>query len=303
MSKPLGRYSTSDEAAAGVDLTNKNVIITGSNSGIGIEAAISIAKQGANVIVACRDSDKTKQAVERIIASSGNQNVRSISLDLSNLQTVRDFVAEYNKSTSTAPVHILINNAGIMAPPYGKTVDGFESQFGTNHLGHFLLTNLLLPNLKAGAPSRVVNVTSEGHKFGGGIRFDDYNYEKGKYSAWEAYGQSKSANILFSVELTRRFAAEGITSNACHPGVIGTDLARYLNYPGQSLFFKIGGFFGFTKSPQQGASTEVMLAVSPTVTQHGKYWYDCAVGAAKPYATDPEIAKRLWELSEKLVGL
>jgi NAD(P)-dependent dehydrogenase (short-subunit alcohol dehydrogenase family) len=303
MSNTFGFYSTAEEVAENVDLTNKNVIITGSNSGIGLEAARVIAKRGATVIMACRDSPKTQQALEEVRAYSQNPNVRAISLDLSSLQSVRDFVAEYNKSSNNAPVHVLLNNAGVMACPQGKTAEGFETQFGTNHLGHFLLTNLLLPNLKAGSPSRVVNVSSSAHRYSG-VNFNDPNFERTAYKPWVAYGQSKTANILFSVEFARRYASEGIACNALHPGVIQTSLMRHNDYPGTGLFFKIGSFLGFCKNIQQGAATETLLAVSPKVEGvNGKFFADCKETEPKDYAKDPEAAKRLWELSEKLVGM
>jgi len=297
----LTSHSTAEEAAGNIDLRGKNIIITGANSGIGLESAKVLSKHGASVIMACRDPVKSQKALEEVQAYSGNNNVRTMALDLTDLDSVRKFVREYNETTNSAPVNVLMNNAGVMATPYGKTKQGFELQFGTNHLGHFLLTNLLLPNLKAGSPSRVINVSSAAHTMNG-INWDDINWEK-KYKPWGAYGQSKTANILFSVELTKRYAGDGIFSNALHPGVI-TSTSLYV-HSGGFMAFMLGAYSKFAgKNVPQGASTQVYMATAPELERvGGNYFSNCAQTSPKKYATNEENATKLWEYSAKAVGL
>jgi len=224
-----------------------------------------------------------------------------MALDLSDLDSVRSFVEDFNLSTHNAPIHVLLNNAGVMATPYGKTKQGFELQFETNHLGHFLLTNLLLPNLKAGRPSRVVNVSSAAHSMHD-INWEDINWEK-NYAPWGSYGQSKTANILFSIELSNRYANEGVFSNALHPGIItGTNLYSSVGGFTSFLFSIWSGFTG--KTITQGASTQVYVATAPKLEGvHSKYFDNCHEKKPSSYATKAESARKLWEYSEQAVGL
>jgi len=206
------------------------------------------------------------------------------------------------------PIFITTHNRGVMACPYAKTVDGFEMQIGTNHLGHFLLTNLLIPSLKAGAPSRVVSVASTGHKLSG-INWNDLQSEK-SYSRWYAYSQSKSANILFAIEFNKRYSSQGIYANALHPGVIGaTDLARYMPFgigamSGDSYMVHALEKIYLLKSIPQGAATQVFVAIAPEMERvGGLYFWDCHPTSPSAHASNDEDASRLWEESVKLVGL
>jgi NAD(P)-dependent dehydrogenase (short-subunit alcohol dehydrogenase family) len=265
------------------DLTGRVAIVTGAGSGLGQETARVLEAAGATVIGTTRAD-----------------------CNLADLASVRAFAKSFLAEHST--LHLLINNAGVMATPFGRTADGFELQFGTNHLGHFLLTTLLLPALLAGAPSRVVNVSSAGHQ-ASAVDFDDPNYERRPYNKWEAYGQSKTANILFSVELERRFGARGVHAYAVHPGMIATKLGRHL---GQADYEELkeraakspaGGLPAY-KSLEEGAATTVWAATAPELEAHGgRYLADCQVtDAHAPWALDPSAAERLWVLSEQLVG-
>ncbi|XP_048418776.1 retinol dehydrogenase 13 [Stegostoma tigrinum] len=283
-------------------LDGKTVIVTGANVGIGKETAKDLAQRGARVILACRDLVKASKAADEIRKESGNRNVLVQKLDLSSLQSVHSFA---NKIIETETcLDILINNAGIMRCPKWKTEDGFEMQFGVNHLGHFLLTNLLLDLLKKSAPSRIVTVSSLAH-IRGKINFDDINLEN-CYDPAVSYEQSKLANVLFTRELAKKLKGTGVTANCLHPGVIKTELLRHL-YPTLSIWWKIllvpVSILTF-KRAWQGAQTSIYCAVSEELNDvSGLYFSDCAVKAAAPQGRDDEAAKRLWELSEKMVGL
>ena len=237
----------------------------------------------------------------------------SLKLDLASLASVRQAAEEYLQKWPR--LDILINNAGVMATPFSATSDGFEMQFGTNHLGHFLFTSLLLPALLKAAPARVVMVTSGAHG-GSDIHWDDIQYHNRPYNQWEAYGQSKTANILFAVGLTQRYAEQGLTANAVEPGAIRTGLQKYIPAEDwQTLGWSDaeGNLAPYFKTTKQGAATSVWAAVGPALAGvGGLYLSDCQVVAAqsdehpsgyKPYATDSASATRLWELSEQLVGL
>ncbi|XP_066280167.1 retinol dehydrogenase 12-like [Branchiostoma lanceolatum] len=286
-------------------LDGKTVVITGANTGIGKETARDIAKRGARVILACRDLTKAEAAAAEIRHDTGNGNVVIEKLDLASLKSVREFAARVNAKESR--LDILINNAGIMTCPQWKTKDGFEMQFGTNHLGHFLLTNLLLDLLKKSAPSRVVNVSSLAHT-GGHIHFDDINLER-SYNPIKAYCQSKLANVLFTKELDRKLQGTGVTTYSLHPGSIPSELQRHLDasYGWLYFFLKplfIAGLWFFGKTRQQGAQTSIHCAVSEGLeTSSGQYFTDCAPTEPIPEAKDEAVAKKLWELSEKMVGL
>jgi NAD(P)-dependent dehydrogenase (short-subunit alcohol dehydrogenase family) len=293
----FGGSSTAEQVARDISLAGKNVIITGGNTGIGKETARVVAKMGANVIIACRDEKRGLEAEAEVKRTSGNANVRYMNLDLASFSSVRAFASEYKKLG--IPLHILINNAGIMGCPYSKTKDGFEMQFGTNHLGHFLLTNLLVPELKAGAPSRVVNVSSKAHTMVSYFNLDTIGDES-KYGKWTAYGISKSANILFASEFNRRFSKDGIFSNSLHPGVIATELTRHMT--GGSVFH----FFAapFEKSIEQGAATTVYVATAPELNNvGGKFYSDCNEAVPKAHCLDMSFAEKLWEKSEEWTGL
>lgn len=281
------------------DLTGKVAIVTGSNTGIGKETSKLLAEMGAHVILACRNVKLGAEAVEDIKKAIGNKGkLEVMELDLSSLQSVRQFAEEFKKKNLA--LNLLINNAGIMALPKRETTkDGFEAQFGVNHLGHFLLTNLLIEPLKAGKPSRVVNLSSIAHRRSG-INFDDLMSEK-SYSPWKVYGQSKTANILFTVEFQRRFAEHGVQAYAVHPGGVRSDLSRNLGFAWAQFLLQPVLWVIF-KSVWEGSQTSLYCAISPDAGA-GKYHKDCAVFPAEPWALDAGAAKKLWEVSEELVGL
>lgn len=266
----------------------KNIVVTGASSGIGAEAARIFALSGARVFALGRDQAKTLAVVDSINAACGESRTTFVSCDLSNLASVRAAAATVN--AMGLPLHVLLNNAGVMAIQSRETTeDGFEMQLGTNHIGHFVLTNELMPLLKAGSPSRIVNVSSMAHRRGG-VVFDDIMLEKA-YDAWRSYGQSKSANILHAVELQRRFGSEGVTACSLHPGVItDSDLWRHA-----------GQVMEANKNVPQGASTSVFCAAAPGVVGGG-FYNDCALASAASWATDPALAEQLWMETEKLVA-
>jgi len=279
------------------DLTGKNVIITGGNSGIGKETARVMSKAGATVFLPCRDQKKADEAAEEVKNLSKNDKVFGMVLDLTSLESIRNFANEFN--SKNIPLHILFNNAGVMATPYSKTKDGFEFQFGINHLGHFLLTNLLLDRLKQGTPSRVVCVSSDAYKMGK-MTWDDLQSEK-SYGKWKAYGRSKLANMLFAKELNRRLQGTGVTAYSVHPGVIHTGLMRH-NSSIDPLWKAVSK--PFVKSIPQGAATSVYCGVAPNIEESGGSFYsDCKLTIPSNSDYTDENAKTLWDVSVKLVGL
>jgi len=288
---------TAEQVSEGVDLKEKVILVTGANTGIGKETARVLALRGAKVIVGCRRSEKTDAAVAELRAATSADRIEAIDLDLSSLDSVRECAAAF--LAKQIPLHVLVLNAGVMAPECRKTTkEGFESQIGVNHLGHFLLTMLLLPKLKESAPSRVVAVSSEAHKMGK-IRFDDLQWEK-EYSTWGAYGQSKLANILFARELNRRMEGKQVTANALHPGVIPTELGRESTL--SKFLYTVGK--PFMKTIEQGAATSVWAATGTDLEgRGGLYLADSVIAESTDAAKNMEDAARLWELSVKLVKL
>ncbi|XP_019878446.2 retinol dehydrogenase 13-like [Aethina tumida] len=291
-------------------LDGKTAVITGSNTGIGKETAQDFYQRGCRVIMACRNLQKANDAVEDIKSKCKDKtNLGELivtEVDVSNLQSVRK-CAQHLLDTEQR-IDLLINNAGVMAIPQSKTVDGFEMQFGTNHLGPFLFTLLLLPRIIRSKPARIVMVSSVAHT-GGSIDFNDLMYEKRRYGAIGAYQQSKLANVLFAKELARRLEAakiDGVTTYSLHPGVIDTELYNSLGdtYSGfvQWTMTTINRFFA--KTPLQGAQTTIYCAVDEhCANETGLYYAECAVKRPSRRAQDEETAKKLWECSLKLVGL
>uniref|UniRef100_A0A8C2IIT9 Si:ch211-107o10.3 n=1 Tax=Cyprinus carpio TaxID=7962 RepID=A0A8C2IIT9_CYPCA len=282
-------------------LDGKTVLITGANTGIGKETAVDMAKRGARVILACRDMGRANRAADEVRKRSGNGNVIVKMLDLASLQSVRALAKDIQQTEER--LDILINNAGIMMCPQWKTEDGFEMQFGVNHLGHFLLTNLLLDLLKKSAPSRVVSVSSLAHEKGQ-IHFDDINLEK-NYDPLISYQQSKLANVLFTRELAVRLKGTEVTTYALHPGVIHTELGRHF-FPSLPLWKRLlfMPLFFFVKTPWQGAQTTIYCAVNESLQNtSGLYYSDCAHKEAAPQGRDDAAARRLWDLSASMVGL
>ncbi|MBY0510524.1 MAG: SDR family NAD(P)-dependent oxidoreductase [Rhodospirillaceae bacterium] len=305
----FGHDTTTDEVLAGIDLAGKRAIVTGASTGLGEETARALASRGAAVTLAVRDTAKGEAAAGRIRASTGSNNIDVGVAELSVPDSVRAFAKTW--LAGNTKLDILINNAGIMACPLARTREGWEMQFATNHLGHFLLTCLLVPALRAADKARVVNLSSAGHHLSN-VDFDDPHFERRDYDKWVSYGQSKTANVLFSVELTKRLAKDGITANAVHPGGIQTELGRHLVPEDiQILMARTQSSGGFKyKTIPSGAATSVWAATSPTLTgRGGLYLEDCGiaqpgsgVSGYSPYARDEAGAAKLWALSEKTLG-
>jgi len=309
-----GATTTADEILAGRDLRGTHALVTGASGGIGLETARALAAHGAAVTLAARDAAKLQRAAREIAERTGNREIDCLEVDLASLASVRAAAARH--AGAHERIDVLVNNAGVMASPLAYSADGHEMQFAVCHLGHFLFTCLLVPLLERGAPARVVNLSSGGHKLGG-VDFDDPDFRARPYDKWASYGQAKTANILFSVELTRRLAARGITANAVHPGAIAeTELGRHLGPEDLKAMLgraKHGPRLVF-KSVGAGAATSVWAAVAPELAgRGGLYLEDCHVAAVnddadngengyRSYAADPVAARRLWELSERLVG-
>ncbi|XP_062849160.1 retinol dehydrogenase 12 [Trichomycterus rosablanca] len=280
-----------------VRLDGKTVIITGANSGIGKETGRDLARRGARIIMACRDISKAEAVQNYIIAESGNQNIVIRKLDLADTKSIRAFAEVINKEEKQ--LHILINNAGIMMCPYSKTADGFEMQFGINHLGHFLLTFLLTDLLRKSAPSRIIMLSSMAHRWGT-IKLDDINSEK-IYHSRKVYGQSKLANILCVRSLAKRLKDTGVTVYAVHPGIVRTELKRHMNL-GLLCMWKV--VRPFTKTSVQGAQTSIYCAVEPALSsQSGEYYSHCMPSSCTRAARDDEMAQELWELSCHMLGI
>ncbi|AWP20270.1 putative retinol dehydrogenase 14-like [Scophthalmus maximus] len=283
-------------------MRGKTVIVTGANCGIGKALAAELVKLRARVILACRDQRSAEEAARDIRkqAGPGQGQVVVKHLDLASLGSVRRFCEEMNEEESK--IDVLINNAGVYQCPYAKTEDGFEMQLGVNHLGHFLLTHLLLDLLKTSAPSRVVVVSSKLYKYGR-VNFDDLNSES-NYDKSSCYSQSKLANLLFTLELARRLEGTGVTVNALTPGIVRTRLGRHVQIPllAKPLFY-IASLL-FFKSPLQGAQTPLYLACAPEVEGvSGKCFANCEEEELMARATDEHAAKKLWDVSSRMVGL
>lgn len=314
MSHPdWGAETTADEVLADVDLTGVTAFITGAASGIGTETARAMAAKGAHIVIAARDQSKADAAAATVREQTGNQAVETILVDLGSQASVRACAGE--ALTRLGKIDLLINNAGVMACPFGRTADGFETQFGTNHLGHYLLTNLLMPLVEKGSNKRIVNLSSRAHHIDQ-VHFDDPNYAHREYEKWAAYGQSKTANVLFTVGLEQRLSSRGIHACAVHPGVIGTNLGRHMTEEDMAFMRKrmeaSGGEATARKSIPAGAATTCFAATAPELAgKGGVYCEDCHIapvddtspkGGVRSYAIDPEKADRLWALSEQLVG-
>ncbi|XP_028407389.1 retinol dehydrogenase 11-like [Dendronephthya gigantea] len=294
------RYIAGGVCTSEARMDGKTVLITGANAGIGKETAIDLAKRGARVIMACRDMKRGEDALNDVAEKSGSSNLVLKQLDLASLASVRTLAEDVNKTEPA--LHVLINNAGVMIPPeLQKTQDGFEIQMGVNHFGHFLLTNLLLDLLKSSQPSRIVVVSSMAHSMtSSSFNFDNINCEK-FYRKWDAYGQSKLANILFTRELAKRLGGTDVTVNSLHPGAVKTELSRNTGTI-ESIAFQF--MFLFFKTPKEGAQTSIYLAVSEEVEGvTGLYFTDCKVKEPSQAAQDDEAAKKLWDVSAKAVGL
>jgi NAD(P)-dependent dehydrogenase (short-subunit alcohol dehydrogenase family) len=298
---PFGSESTAAEVIAGVDLSGRRAVVTGGASGIGVETVRALAAAGTEVTLAVRNTAAGERVAGQIIESTGNNHVFVAPIELADRASVRAFAESW-----TGPLHILVNNAGVMAEPLNRTPEGWEHQFATNHLGHFGLTLGLYDALAAAGDARVVSVSSSAH-LRSDVHLDDLHFENREYEPWAAYGQSKTANILFAVEGAKRWAADGIVVNALMPGGIRTALQRHVPEEMQRQWDQYRW-----KTVEQGAATSVLLGASRLVQGvTGKYFEDNNealpnvagenTGVA-PYALDPESATRLWDLSEKLLA-
>jgi len=307
----FGHDTTTAEALEGIDLNGKLALVTGGSGGLGAETARALASKGARVVITARAVAKGEGVARGIRASTGNDGIEVEELELGSLVSIRAFADRFLARHEA--LQILVNNAGVMACPFGKTSDGFELQFGTNHVGHFLMTGLIAPALLRGAPARVVSVSSRGHHMSP-VVFDDIHFERRPYDKWSAYGQSKTANILLAVELERRLGSRGVHANALHPGAIPTGLARHMVQEDCERMRKRqpGGQVRL-KSVEAGAATAVYAATAPELEGHGGlYLEDCGVAEVKDvenaadgvrsYAIDPAAAERLWATSEEMVG-
>ncbi|NXB02844.1 RDH12 dehydrogenase, partial [Cnemophilus loriae] len=297
------RYVAGERCKSTARLEGKVVIITGANTGIGKETARDLAQRG-KVIMGCRDIPKAEAAASEIRAETGNQQVIVKKLDLADTKSIREFAEKF--LAEEKELHILINNAGVMFCPRSKTADGFEMHLGVNHLGHFLLTFLLLERLKQCAPARIVNVSSLAHH-GGRIRFHDLHGEK-CYSRGLAYCHSKLANVLFTRELARRLQGKfqrqaectKVTANALHPGSVRSELVRHSLV--MTWLWKMMSFF--LKTPCEGAQTSIYCAVAEELDSvTGQYFSDCQPAYVSPRGRDDETAKKLWSVSCQLLGI
>lgn len=318
----FGATTTTDEVLDGVDLTGRKFVVTGAASGLGRESARALAAHGATVTLLARSDARAEGAVKEIGDAVAGADLEAGAVDLSDLSSIRAFGETFLSGHDR--VDVLINNAGVMACPFSQTADGFEMQFGTNHLGHFLLTALLSPALAKSDAPRVVTLSSAGHSRSD-VDLADPNFESTPYSPWIAYGRSKTANALFARELARRAGPSGLLSFSVHPGGIFTDLGRHLN---DELITEMSEFArqraeasggtgesgtGITwKSVEAGAATQVWAATAPELADHnGAYLADCGLGVLganpgvngfMPYLLDDDHAAALWRLSEQLVG-
>jgi len=321
MTNSFGATSTTDEVLSGRDLSGKRVLVTGVSAGLGVETARALAAHGAHVVGAARDLAKAAKATESVKAAAecSGGAFELIELDLASLASVRAAADEL--LAKGEPFDLIIANAGVMACPLTYTADGFEMQFGTNHLGHFVFVNRLAPLLSYGG--RLVNLASSGHRFSD-VNIEDPNFERTQYDPWAAYGRSKTANILFAVEFDRRHRARGVRATAVHPGGIQTELGRHIGQKGlEELVTTLNATrasqgkppFQF-KSIPQGAATSVWAGVVADAEEvGGRYCEDCHVAGlltgegsdmisegVRAYALDPDRAAALWAKSEELVG-
>ena len=316
MAGPFGATSTTDEVLEGADLSGKRILVTGVSAGLGVETARALAAHGAEVVGAARDLAKARRATEEVVAQAAHGGgLELVELDLASLASVRAcadaLVADGRK------FDLVIANAGVMACPKGLTSDGFETQFGTNHLGHFVLVNRIAALMQPG--SRLVNLSSSGHRFAD-VDLEDPNFDHTPYAEFVAYGRSKTANVLFAVEFDRRHKADGVRATAVHPGGIQTELGRYMT---QEVRDGLLASIAATQAPgapafswktiPQGAATSVWAGVvAPADAVAAHFCEDCHVAeivddpglraGVRAYALDPEHAKALWAKSEELVG-
>jgi NAD(P)-dependent dehydrogenase (short-subunit alcohol dehydrogenase family) len=316
MSNTFGATSTTDQVLEGVNLSGKRVLVTGVSAGLGVETARALASHGAEVVGAARDLSKAQNATQQVRAQAAlGGSLTIVQLDLASLASVRRCAD--GLLTAGKPFDLIIANAGVMACPKGATADGFETQFGTNHLGHFVLVNRIASLLKSGA--RLVNLSSTGHRYSD-VDLEDPNFEHSQYAEFVAYGRSKTANVLFAVEFDRRHKARGVRATAVHPGAIETELGRHMTAEVRdNLIANINASqpkgappFSWKSIPQGAATTVWAACVADAEAVGGRYCEDCHVAeivstpgirsGVQRYALDPKRAQALWQKSEQLVG-
>ena len=321
MESTFGATSTTDDVLSGVNLKGKRILVTGVSAGLGVETARALAAHGARVVGAARDLGKAEVATARVrdAAAAAGGSFEMVALDLANLKSVRKCADAL--LARGEPFDVVIANAGVMATPFGHTADGFETQFGTNHLGHFVLVNRIAPLLRAGG--RLVNLSSAGHRFAN-VDLEDPNFERTPYDPFVAYGRSKTANILFAVAFDQRHRARGVRAAAVHPGGIHTELGRHMDPShAQSMVEQINKQLAAEGKPPyqwktipQGAATSVWAAIVASPDEvGGRYCENCHVGrvvadntvisvvseGVRGYALDPQNAEALWNKSEQMV--
>lgn len=280
-----------------MDMTNKLCVITGANSGIGFETARELARQGAYIVMVCRNEDKALEAKKEILEETHSAGIDTVLCDFSSQDEIRNATAEIKDKYEK--IEVLINNHGFIAKEYNETVDGYEETFAVNHLGYFLFTNLLMGPLLAADKARVINVASTAHKYG--VFDPDDIQQKNKYNIRKAYGTSKLFNILFTNELAKRLNGTSITANCLHPGVIASNFGSNSAVPVR-IFWKLAA--GFMKSNKEGAQTTIYLATSDEVEGvNGAYFKDSKVATPNKLARNEFAAEKLWEISEKMCGL
>jgi NAD(P)-dependent dehydrogenase (short-subunit alcohol dehydrogenase family) len=318
MATEFNHQSTADDVLSGMDLSGKRVLVTGGASGIGAETVRAMAAKGAQVIIAARNLTAAGEVKESVMAATGNESIDVLFLELGSLAKIRasaaDFLARYES------LDILINNAGIMACPQGQTEDGFELQFGSNHIGHFYFTQKLMPALLKADSARVIALSSMAHRMSP-VVFDDIQYQSRPYEKWQAYGQSKTANILFAVGLNDRYAEQGVEAFAVHPGAIATPLGRHLAEKEIQALVEANKTSannpedkeqGGIKTVEQGAATSCYAATAPALAgKGGVYLEDCDIaqvaddpnfrGGVRDYALDSADADRLWKVTEAMI--
>ncbi len=319
MTESFGWHSTTDEVLDGIDLSGKRILVTGTSAGLGVETARALVSHGADVVGTARDLDKARRATAGIAPGPNGGSLELVELDLASLASVRACADAL--VADGRPFDIVIANAGVMACPFGKTADGFETQFGTNHLGHFVFVNRIASLIRPGG--RLVNLSSAGHRYAD-VDLDDPNFDHTPYQEFLAYGRSKTANVLFAVEFDRRHRDSGIRATAVHPGGIQTELSRHMGEGAiEQLVENLNAAnaasgkppFEFKSIPQGAATSAWAAVVADADAVGGRYCEDCHVAevvdggselsasaGVRPYALDPERAKALWAKSEELVG-
>jgi NAD(P)-dependent dehydrogenase (short-subunit alcohol dehydrogenase family) len=307
--RSFGVESTTDDVLQGIDLTGRVALVTGASGGLGAETARALAARGCAVTLAARDVPRAEKVADAIRQAHPRAQLDVGELELSRPASVEDFASRWR--AEHAVLNLLILNAGVMACPLQRTPEGRELQFATNHLGHFLLTARLMDALRAGAPSRVVVLSSGGH-VRSPVVFDDIHFEAREYDPWSGYGQAKTANVLFALELDRRYRDAGVRAFSVHPGMIQTDLGRHLTPEAiAQIRAQATGGGEPRKTVEQGAATSCWAATAAELADRGGlYLVDCAIAGPRPedprgyaeHALDPAAAARLWEVSQEMLG-